>query len=424
MGTVGFIPYAPTARSVEAGWLGDHLGTAIHVTSGPGLNRTPDQPLPPLGALAPTVDALFDRAMVVAEGPGGFLWSARLRAAGFPGAVTVLPYLNPRSWYDVAATALYRRSAAPGDRVFVGSTRSASVYRALGVDARVGEPFGVDDARFDVRPGAARVRAELSVPPGRLLLYAGRAEPDKDLYRLLRVALKARLLFPDLRIVIATHVVDAAYLEPVGTADGVHVVVDPTPDQLADLYNVADVFVTASTSHFETFGRAPAEALCCGTPAVAPRYDGFVEVLDQLGGTLVDLEVDPPTGSPHADEAKMLRAVYEVLSDPRPPRRAEVATIARRRFGRSNTIRLFDDPATSPTAPPAAAADLDLPSTWREPLAEIARRDPKDAISYFWHDCDHAALGCADGELVAEVRRALCVPVPAADAEEELQACR
>ncbi|MEA2842941.1 MAG: hypothetical protein QOJ69_612 [Actinomycetota bacterium] len=423
MRTVGYIPYAPTAHSVEAGWLGGHLGTPVQVVTGPTLNLAPPQPLPPLDELTTTVDDLLDLDAVVAEGPAGFLWSALLRAAGFAGAVTVLPYLNPRSWYDVAAAALYRRSATPGDRVFVGSTPSASVYGAVGVDARVGEPFGVDDDRFDVRPGARRVLAQLSIPPGRMLLFAGRAQPDKDLYRLLRVALKARVLFPDLRIVVATHVVDASYLEPVGAADGLHVVVDPTPDQLADLYNVADVFVTASTSHFETFGRAPAEALCCGTPAVAPRYDGFVEVLDQPGGTLVDVEVDLSTAAPHVDEAKLLRAVYDVLSDPQPPRRTDVATIARRRFGRSHTLRLFDDVPPTRTAHPVA---LDLPAAWHEPLAEIARRHPADAISYYWHHCDHAALSQADDDLVTKVRRALCAPVPVrvgAD-QEELQGCR
>src|SRR6185503_16294497 len=113
----------------------------------------------------------------------------------------------------------------------------------------------------------------------------------------------------------------------------------PGRDQLAGLYAGADVFVTASTSHFETFGRAPAEALACGTPAVAPRYDGFVQVLDQPGGRLVD--VDFTDGGPHVDEDQLLRAVYEVLSAPVPPDRSTIAAAARRRLGRSATIGLL-----------------------------------------------------------------------------------
>ena len=72
----------------------------------------------------------------------------------------------------------------------------------------------------------------------------------------------------------------------------VRLVVNPNREQLADLYSAADVFATASTSHYETFGRAPAEALACGTVAIAPRYDGFVDVLAQPGGRLVDVEFE------------------------------------------------------------------------------------------------------------------------------------
>ncbi|MGH3932589.1 MAG: glycosyltransferase family 4 protein [Pseudonocardiaceae bacterium] len=359
---------------------------------------------------------------VVVEGPGGFLWAALLRAHGFAGSVTVLPYLNPRRWYDVAAIALYRRFAASGDRVFLGSTPSAALYRAQGVQAAVGEPYGIDDTLYGLRPGAARTRDMLLIPPGRLLLFAGRAQPDKDLYRLLRVCLKARVLFPDLQVVIASHVVDRGYLaaarEQLDSSAGVHFVLDPTPEQLADLYNLADVFVTASTSHFETFGRAPAEALACGSPAVTPRYDGFVEVLAQPGGTLVDVEVDPRTRTPHVDEEQLLRAVYEVLSAPHPPERREVSATARRRFGRSATIGLLGYLADGVPRPPAASippTGLELPAEWHSPLAEIAGRDPLDALTWFWDSRNHEHVGVHDDDFAARVRRSLCVPWLSAD---------
>ncbi|MDQ4098715.1 MAG: glycosyltransferase family 4 protein [Actinomycetota bacterium] len=357
----------------------------------------------------------LDLGAVVAEGPGGFLWAALLRAHGFAGSVTVLPYLNPRRWYDVAITALYRRFADPRDRVFLGSTPSAALYSALGVAASVGEPFGIDDSRFGVRPGAERVRAELGLPPGRILLFAGRAQPDKDLYRLLATGLRARLLFSDLQVVIAAHVVDGAYLDTarrrLDGEGGVRFVVTPTPDQLADLYNVADVFVTASTSHFETFGRAPAEALACGTPAVAPRYDGFAEVLAQPGGTLVDVEVDG-AGLPAVDEQLLLRAIYDVLSSPRRPPRAEISAHAIARFGRSTSIANLEYLADgAPSEPPcgAAPAYLPLPTAWEPSLAELSSREPSNALAWFWQDCDHGALAGSDGEFSAEVRRSLCV---------------
>jgi glycosyltransferase involved in cell wall biosynthesis len=251
-----------------------------------------------------------------------------------------------------------------------------------------------------------------------MLVYAGRAQPDKDLYALLRVALKARLLFPDLQVVVASHVVDDAYLaaarEQLAGEDWLRLV-DPTREQLADLYSLADVLVTASTSHFETFGRAPAEALACGAPAIAPRYDGFVETLAQPGGTLVDVELDAQSGTPRVDEEGLLRAVYDVLSSPRLAPRAEVAAIARSRFGRSRTIRLLGYLANgngSNPAPIAPAELAGLPREWRQPLAELERRENLDALRWFCDECDHERFATHDSEHAAQVRRSLCVPAP------------
>jgi hypothetical protein len=175
----------------------------------------------------------------------------------------------------------------------------------------------------------------------------------------------------------------------------VHFVAGPARELLADLYNAADLFVTASTSHFETFGRAPAEALACGLPVVAPRYDGFAEVLAQPGGTLVDVHVDEATGVPHLAGELLLRAVYDVLSSPRPPR-DDVASAALRRFGRSGTIRLLGYLAGEPSRDPAGwngvASRVELPREWRQPLAQMGTGAPVDALRWFWHDCDQAGL--------------------------------
>jgi glycosyltransferase involved in cell wall biosynthesis len=421
MRTIGYFPYVNTAHSAEAQLLREHLSVAVRVAHGaPSLNVGPPQHLPALDHLVNLLEDFMTLPAVVAEGPGGFLWAALLRAHGFAGTVTILPYLNPRRWYDVAAAALYRCFADPGDRVFLGSGPSAAVYRALGVKASVGEPYGIDDKLFRIRPGAAKVWDELRIPAGRLLLFAGRAQPDKDLYRLLRVSLRARLLFHDLQVVVASHVTDPEYLavarKQLRGIDGVHFILDPGSEQLADLYNVADVFVTASTSQFETFGRAPAEALACGSPAVAPRYDGFIEVLGQLGGTLVDVEVDPATGTPYVPEELLLRAAYDTLSSPRLPPRQQIAAIAQRRFGQSTTIGLLGYLANEDVRRPAAAvpsaiagaANIELPCEWHRPLAEIEKLDARDALSWFWDGCDHDHLSAHDDQFAAQVRRSLC----------------
>lgn len=45
--------------------------------------------------------------------------------------------------------------------------------------------------------------------------------------------------------------------------------------ELLGLYNAADVFVSQSLHHDEDFGMSPAEALCCGTPAVLSSWGGY-----------------------------------------------------------------------------------------------------------------------------------------------------
>jgi glycosyltransferase involved in cell wall biosynthesis len=438
MPTVGYLPYRANGCSVEAGWLIEHLGIDVRVLTGVASLNDPSDGLAPQEDLVPALRDLLTLPAVVAEGPGGFVWAALLRAHGFAGIVTVLPYLNPRRWHDVAAAAVYRRFADPRDRIFLGSTPSAALYRACGVAASVGEPYGIDDRLCKPRPAATRVRAQLDIPPGPLLLFAGRAQPDKDLYRLLRVGLKARLLFPDLQVVIASHVVDPGYLSAargqLGADSGVHLVNDLSFDQLADLYHTADVFVTAATSHFETFGRAPAEALACGTPTVAPRYDGFAEVLAQPGGTLVEVMLDE-AGRPVVAEDRLLRAVYDVLTSP-PAARSQIAATATARFGRTTTIQLLRYLTGSANAPvpgtpeppepehiePVPPAPVTLPAEWRDPLTQIARREPQDALAWFWQGCDHHRLAVHDDAFAAQVRRLLCVP-PLATSE-RVSVCR
>ncbi len=412
---VGYITFDGSSSSVEAGWLASALKCDVRVAeNAPTLNLCRLDLLPSLAKLTQAVTPFLELPWVVAEGPGGFLYTAVLRANGYRGGVTILPYVNPRQWYDVAAVSAYLAFADRRDRVFLGSRPAAAIYHALGVKALVGEPYGIDCELFFRRPGATEVLETLAIPSGRLLLFTGRAQPDKDLYRLLRIGLRARLLFSDLEIVIASHVVDEQYLqlarEQLGAERGVHLVIRPPAQQLADLYSVADVFATVATSEFETFGRAPAEALACGTPAVAPRYDGFAEVLAQPGGSLVDVAV--VDGKPQVSEELMLRALYDVLSarDPVPP--ATIAAAARQRFCRATTIRMLAHVIAPEPGEPASdiqPAALALPPPWEQGRQSMASLSPHEVLPWLWASAEPRTEGEHDAEFVAAVRRWLCV---------------
>jgi len=428
MPTVGYVPFEETTRSHEAEWLRDFLDVDVQIVNAVSAwNHSPPRPLPSIHEITRALQPLLALSAVVLEGPGAFLWAGLLRTQGYAGAVTLLPGLNPRGWRDVLATAVYQRFTDRRDRVFVGSRPSAALFAALGVQADVGEPYGIDDRTFRLRPEAERVRSELELPSGRLLLYAGRVEQDKDLYSFLQIGLKARLLFPDLAVVVASHMVDDEYITPIlknlDDASGVYFAIEPSRRQLADLYNIADVFLTASTSRFETFGRAPAEALICGCPSVAPRYDGFVEILAQPGGTIVDPKIDRFDGTPLADEVGLLRAVYNVLTDPRRPAREDIADVARRRFGRSQTMGMLRNLVDGSTRKPGSAiapACLELPEAWHEQLAKLATLKPSDALAWCWNHAQQERLAKYDEDFQADVRRSLCVP----PFRQELVPCR
>jgi glycosyltransferase involved in cell wall biosynthesis len=422
---IGYVPFDAGTASEEACWVRDWF--ACEVVIPPGLPRLNGSATVASTSLAQTRDLVRDLLAadwLIAEGPAGLVWTATLRRFGFKGGATILPYLNPRRWQDVSGAAVYDRFKDPRDRVYVGSTPSARIYHRLGIRAEIGEPFGIDDRRFRLRPHAADVLRRLDIPPGRLLLFVGRAQPDKDLYRLLRTALKARILFPDLRIAIASHVIEESYVAPLrrelGPASGVHLIERPGSEDLADLYCVADLFVTAATSHFETFGRAPAEALASGTPVVAPRYDGFAEVLAQPGGSLVGVAMDE--AGPHVREDELLRSVFDVLSASDRPPAAQVSEAAHRRFARSRTIELLAHVVGSSDAPPIDLGDASpivLPDAWEEELRRLAALPAGAALDRVWNghhtpdDPADAKLSVGNGRFVDAVRRALCVAAPA-----------
>ena len=418
---IGYVPFDAGTASEEARWVRDRFACDVVIPPGlPPLNGTVMVNIASLERTRDLVPDLVAADWLIAEGPAGLLWTAVLRRFGFKGGATVLPYLNPCRWQDVAGAAVYDRFKDPRDRVYVGSTPSARIYRRLGIQAQIGEPFGIDDRRFHPRPHAADVLRRLNIPRGRLLLFVGRAQPDKDLYRLLRAGLKARILFPDLQIAIASHVIDESYIailrRELGPDSGVHLIERPSNEDLADLYCAADVFVTAATSHFETFGRAPAEALASGTPVVAPRYDGFAEVLDQPGGRLVGIAMEE--SGPHVREDELLRAVFDVLSANDGPPAAQLSEAAHRRFARSRTIELLAHVVGNTDAPPIDLSDASpmvLPAAWDDELRRLAALPAGAALDRVWNGHRDAAafhgvnLSRGNGRFIDAVRRALCV---------------
>jgi len=178
---------------------------------------------------------------------------------------------------------------------------------------------GVDLDRF--RPGdqrAARRRFGLR-PDAEVLLFVGRIQPLKAPDVLLRAA--ARMLADDpalrerLAVVVCGGPSGSGLDEPeqlqqlaaaLDIADVVRFIPPLPPDELAAVYQAADV--TVVPSYNESFGLVAVESQACGTPVVAAAVGGLATaVSDGRSGILVDGH----------DPARYAQVLGGLLAEPR-----------------------------------------------------------------------------------------------------------
>lgn len=197
-------------------------------------------------------------------------------------------------------------------------------------------PLGVDVQRF-ASPGRPRaeVRDALGLDAREVLvLYAARLVPSKRPDRFVDVAERFRDS-GDVTFVLAGT---GSMLEKLRDdvrrrrLDDVVRVVGFVED-LVSLYHAADIFL--STSEYEGFGLAVAEAMAAGLPVISTRAGGVTEVIAEgPQGVLVAHEVDAIAG-----------ALASVLAD-RPylsVRSDAAAERARTKFDSLSTTRSFED---------------------------------------------------------------------------------
>jgi len=113
---------------------------------------------------------------------------------------------------------------------------------------------------------------------------------DKNIPELLRVFEIVRE-YRDAELIVCFHFPQKDYLRQcmalADSVEGVRFVQEPSKHALVHWYNAADLFVSTAVSIFETFGRAPVEAMACGTPPVVSAYNGFRDTVAVDSGFLV-----------------------------------------------------------------------------------------------------------------------------------------
>jgi len=228
------------------------------------------------------------RPQVIEAGDPYHLAWAALRARDKVGARAVafchsdLPRLAADRYGACAerwAARYFRRLYREFDMVLAPSAFLVRKLEGWGIARVAHQPLGVDTAVFHPLRRSAAVRASLGLESDvRLLVYAGRFAPEKQLHVLIE-AMRA------LGDSYALLLIGAGTL-PAPLGDNVRAL--PFIGQRARLAAVlasCDAFVHAGDQ--ETFGLAALEAMACGLPVVGVAEAGIAEIVTPECGVLV-----------------------------------------------------------------------------------------------------------------------------------------
>lgn len=174
-------------------------------------------------------------------------------------------------WAGRAAARYLQHVYAAMDLVLAPSRWMVRQLRDAGVDRVAHQPLGIDCSVFQPQRIDRRWRASLGLAPdARVLLYAGRFAPEKNLDLLVGAV---EMLGPPYVLVligsgpVTPHASPRVRVLPYQRSEFL----------LAGALAAADVFVHAGDQ--ETFGLALLEAMACGTPVVARAAAGLTELL-------------------------------------------------------------------------------------------------------------------------------------------------
>jgi glycosyltransferase involved in cell wall biosynthesis len=198
----------------------------------------------------------------------------------------------------IVADGLVEFQSRPGGPAITAlrAARNATVRRAAHVVcpssfmAELAVSWGVPEERVTVLPNATplpeeAVPAHLADRPA--LVFAGRLTPQKDL----DVALQALALIPEATLTVAGEGAERPRLEALchelGLGGRVHFVGALPRAEVLGLMRAADVVVLSSA--WENFPHGLVEALAMGTPVIATRAGGVLEIVeDGRNGLLVE----------------------------------------------------------------------------------------------------------------------------------------
>ncbi len=223
---------------------------------------------------------------------------AAVLASPSPAVATFHAHLDRSRLLQWAAPALgpvWRRLRV---RVAVSAAAASFVARAFPGEVVV-VPNGVDLAAF------AEAAPAGDLPPGRRVLWVGRADPQKALPVALRAFVALARDLPDLWLVVAGVGPGPLPGVPEEVRGRVRLLGPVPHEDLPAYYAACDAFL-ASAAGQESFGIVLVEAMAAGLPVVATDIPGYREVVRHgVDGLLV------PPGDPEAMAAALRRVVSD-----------------------------------------------------------------------------------------------------------------
>ena len=164
------------------------------------------------------------------------------------------------------------------DLVLAPSKAIARRLQALGIEQVVHQPLGVDTGLYSPARRDPHLREKLGLAPQtRLLVYAGRFTPEKNL---------------PLLIEAVQRLGDGYHLLLIGGGDDIplvscctHLPFQHDPATLAGVVASCDMLVHCGDK--ETFGLVILEAMACGLPVIGMAAGGVAELVDDQTGMLV-----------------------------------------------------------------------------------------------------------------------------------------
>ncbi len=169
-----------------------------------------------------------------------------------------------------------------------------------------------------------------------IILFAGKMTRFKGIDILMDAAATYEGACPDAITVLAGDGEERGNLEAQAHVLGlsrVHFIGNVAQDELARLYNIADIDLVPSRR--EPFGLVAVEAMACGTPVVATNQGGLPDFVNDAVGALVNPE----------DPADLARGVIDTLRRAlaAPAWRADIAAYASGHYSQAVIIRELDE---------------------------------------------------------------------------------